>query len=280
MNLYAEKDGTVYRCSLDRETARIFPEAGQMYLYDARRHRYGEQDLLLLIDIQTPKALRYAGWITDGALCLMDEADMCLPPYTYAETELPAKGKGYDWILERMETDFVLRDPADPAALSGDALKAYMDEAYIAGRGVLFLHAVAPDLMFGGTYVSGDTKTYYVAGTAYHNLQNPAFPSLSAWETYMRRILSAEMTEELIADGTFIEVDGRLYGRMGARGTNIRMRDAGSEAVRVSETEIVYRRLVEILKDDLQAVEKTECHEFIYTKTAEGWRWTVLYIYN
>ncbi|MBQ7982906.1 MAG: hypothetical protein IJ302_05010, partial [Clostridia bacterium] len=99
------------------------------------------------------------------------------------------------------------------------------------------------------------------------------------WETYQRRILSAETVDLLMAQDTYIEVDGKLYGQMGARGTDITMTAVDASVTAVSETDITYTVTVEI-REDLETVTDVVTHAFHYTKTDDGWRWTVLYIFN
>ena len=97
----------------------------------------------------------------------------------------------------------------------------------------------------------------------------------------MRRILSAETVDKLVQNPSLISYNGGLWGYGAARGTNITMSFAGAEVTSVSDTAIVYTVSVDILdpEDDF-AVTGLETHDFVYEKTADGWRWSTLYIYN
>ncbi len=285
LNLYREIDGKLYRYDLYRELSEIFPNALEIYANFRSNLRYSSHTGLLNIDLMMTEDAQYdrcAGWITEDAMVLIEESDMTLPPYTYTPAELTMDEAALSWLTNefRFGTDFVLREAVDPTTLEGDALLAFMDEAYLAGQRVLSVYEIDGEMMYGARIYSSTMEHYYVGGRAYYDMQNPAFPTLSAWETYMRRILSDEIVDALMARSQFIEVDGRLYGSGGARGTNIGMRDIGSKIVSATDDEIVYARIVEVREDlDSDAVETRE-FAFRYTKCEDGWRWTELYIYN
>ena len=182
-----------------------------------------------------------------------------------------------------MYTDFVLREPLDPTALDREALQSYMDDAYTAGIGVLTLYEIDAERLFGGSVLSGNAPAYFCAGQWYYDMKNPAFPTLAALEDYMLQILSDTMVDSLMArHDRFISVNGGLWGCGGVRGTSINTREVGAGVSTVSETEIIYTVSVEIR--DPEAVDWSEAdlitHDFIYSKTEDGWRWTVLYLYN
>lgn len=279
INIYRATDEGIVRTDLNAQLNEIFPDAGQMYVNYMPELFYKEYRGLFLVDVQYGDSREdWAGWLTEDAFCLLPESDMTLPEYTYTPTEPVSDDQARAWITDRFRfgTDFVLREEVDPLTLDADALKAYMDEAYLAGRGVLAVYEISSAPMLVG---SRPSEAYTCAGRYYTDVQSPVFPSLSAWETYMRRILSEEMADSLMERDLFIEIDGRLYGQDTGRGTNITMTDAGSEITGVTATDITYVRHVEI-REDLQTVTEVVTHEFHYTKTADGWRWTVLYIYN
>ena len=100
----------------------------------------------------------------------------------------------------------------------------------------------------------------------------------------MQRILSEELTHELLAcHDRIAPINGELWAVMGARGTDITMSESGAEVTSVCDSEIVYTVSVDILdpQNDLPwPVIDTVTHDFVYSKTEDGWRWTKLYVYN
>lgn len=280
--LYRAEDDGIYRYDLAGLLSDAYPAARQIYTQFSHYQFYGSHTGLVQADMmmtEDGQYARYCGWVEGDMLYLISWEDMVLPEYRYTPTAPETDETAYKWLRLMLGTDFGLTEETVPPLDDSAALETYMDEAYRAGYGILALYDIATDAMSGAEVWSSDNPAFFSGGRSYYDMRNPVFPSLCAWETYQRRILSAEAVDCLMARDTFIEVDGKLYGQMGARGTDITMTVADASVTAVSESDITYTVTVEI-REDLEVVTDVVAHEFHYTKTDDGWRWTVLYIFN
>jgi len=288
LNLYRMEDGAVICYDLETLFHTAYADAAQVDVSYYNNFLYQEHHGLFDIGITAKGAIgytdRFTAWLDGDAIRIINNADMKLPDYTYDGTQPNDDAAAREWLNVHLGTDFVLRTPIDPTTLTGDELQTYMDEAYQAGLSALAAYEISSDILYGAVVWSSDEPAYYVNGNTYSDMKNPVFPTFSAWESYMRRILSEKIADELLArHDRFISVNGALWGIMGSRGTDITMSESGAEVTSVSDTEIVYTVSVDILdpQNDLPwPVIDTVTHDFVYSKTEEGWRWTKLYVYN
>ena len=288
LNLYRMEDGAVICYDLETLFNTVYADAAQVDVFYFNNSIYQEHHGLFDIGITAKGAIgytdRFTAWIDGDAISMINNADMKLPDYTYDGTQPNDDAAAREWLNVHLGTDFVLRTPIDPTTLTGDELQAYMDEAYRAGLSVLAAYEISSDILYGGVVWSSNDPAYYVNGNTYSDMKNPVFPTFSAWESYMQRILSEELTHELLAcHDRIAPINGELWAVMGARGTDITMSESGAEVTSVSDTEIVYTVSVDILdpQNDLPwPVIDTVMHDFVYSKTEDGWRWTKLYVYN
>lgn len=220
-----------------------------------------------------------------------ENTDQVIPPDQpdNADEELilteDAKGRQFtreEWINGHLRTDFGFRKNPDPASLSDDKLLEYMNDAYTAAYGIFSMYYICSDIMYGCQVFSSDMPMVEIDSLPYNNMHNPVFPTLEAWESYMRGILSDELTDELLSEKKFISHEGELWGVMGARGTDIRMKTVDYEVKDRSKDKIVYTAIVEIREDDLDAEipDEVKTFDFTYSLTDDGWRWTEFYLYH
>ena len=285
-NLYRMEDGDVVCYDLNTLFHSAYAYADQIGLMYRGNLFYDSHHGLFTVQVQYPGEIgyrdNYAGWLDGNTISLIHWNDMVLPEPVDTEDTFRTDDAARTWISNSMGTDFVLREPLDPTALPPEELQSYMDDAYLAGYSVLAKYEIASEMMFGGVVMSGSDPAYFCAGEWYYDMKNPAFPTFAAWEDYMRSILSDEMTDTLIArQDRFISLNGGLWGVMGARGSNIRMTEAGTAVTSVSDTEIVFTVTVNVADPQIELAEtETMTHDFVYSKTEDGWRWTKLYVYN
>ena len=285
--LYRMENGAVVCYDLNALFQNAYAYADQIQVTYHGNAFYEAHNGLFTVQVQNPGENgygdNYTGWLDGDRITLMHWDDMVLPEPVDTGDSFRTDDAARAWINAAMYTDFVLREPLAPTALDREALQSYMDDAYTAGIGVLALYEIDAERLFGGSVLSGNAPAYFCAGQWYYDMKNPAFPTFAAWEDYMRQILSDTMVDSLTArHDRFISVNGGLWGCGGVRGTSINTREVGAGVSTVSETEIIYTVSVEIR--DPEAVDWAEAdlitHDFIYSKTEDGWRWTVLYLYN
>jgi len=194
-------------------------------------------------------------------------------PYTYTREE---------WIQYSLYTDFGFREPVDVSALTDDELTAYMADAYQCALDIWFLFEVCSDRMYARNVWSSDMPHVEIDGRHYSQMFNPIFPTLADLETYMNGVLSHDLTKQLLSMGMFIDYEGELWGMMGARGTDISKKTIGFSVTSRTDTEIIYTAEVEVREHDLSAEEPdyVEYHDFTYSLTEDGWRWTDFHLYN
>lgn len=296
LNLYRDIDGRIYKCGIKAELERLFPGIEMSDLRFRPNCRYESHKGLIFFTLSSnePQEDREGwfkggkkwyedcvGWYEDGVFYFSDESELTLPEYKYTPTDFRTDDKALSWLVDRFNggSDFALREEIDPTELDDAELKAYMDEAYQAGMNILSVYDMDTNGLFCMDYRSSNMECYFANGMFYEDTQNPAFPTLSAWETYMRRILSDELVESLISTKTFVDIDGKLYGIGAARGGNIHMFKRGSEIRSVTDKDITYVDRVAVRSDLDDTVEVVE-FEFHYSKTEDGWRWTSLYLYD
>ena len=286
LNLYRMEDGDVVCYDLHTLFHSAYAYADQIWVSYFGNLFYESHNGLFTIQVQNPGEIgygdNYAGWFDGDSIMLIHWDDMVLPEAADTEDIFRTDDAARTWITNTMNTDFVLREPIDPTTLNPEELQNYMDDAYRAGYSVLMLYEIASDMMFGGVVMSGNDPAFFCAGEWYYDMKNPAFPTFAAWENYMHSILSEEITDTLTArTDRFISLNGELWGVMGARGSNIRMSEAGTAVTSVSDTEIVFTVSVNIADPQIDLGEtETMTHDFVYSKTEDGWRWTKLYVYN
>lgn len=194
-------------------------------------------------------------------------------PYTYTCEE---------WIRYSLYTDFGFRKPVDVSALTDDELTAYMADAYQCALDIYFLFHVSSDRMYARNLWNSTMPQVEIDGRYYSQMFNPVFPTLADLESYMNGVLSHDLTKQLLSMEMFIDYEGELWGMMGARGTDISKKTVGFSVTSRTDTEIIYTAEVEVREHDLGAEEPdyVEYHNFIYTLTENGWRWTDFYLYN
>lgn len=117
-----------------------------------------------------------------------------------------------------------------------------------------------------------------VDGEIYYPVDYPGIATLSDLRGYLKSLFSDQLVEELLPyDGTqYIEVDGRLCVRDGARGTDI---TRGAETVQVvrdgNPDRCVVLVTVEVLDPEQDfAVTGSVSYEFPYERVGETWIFT------
>ena len=73
------------------------------------------------------------------------------------------------------------------------------------------------------------------------------------------------------------EIDGKLYCQNAARGSQVHYIE--SKITSVTATDITYIDYVHDFSCGDAEEAETVAHEFHYSKTDDGWRWTVFYCY-
>lgn len=283
LSMYRFKNNQIYRYDLNAELTKLFPDALNVTVSYQPNYRYENHIGLFLIDCQISEDYKYenyVGWLENDSLTIIKSSDMVLPPYKYTPTEPNTDVFALDWLNENLGGEFILSEKIDPTKLSGDELKEYMDEAYEAGLSILRVFYHDSGIMYCEDPYLPEYEIYYVNGKPFTKLNNPAFSNLSAFETYMRKILSEDMVKSLLDLNMFIDYDGELWGVMGARGSNINRKFVETKITNVTENDITYVCVIEERERlDDESAEIIEL-EFHYTKTDDGWRWTALELFN
>ena len=283
--LYRYKNEQLYKYSLDAEFMELTGALDVTVSY-MPNYRYLDHDGLFLIDCRINEDYNYEnyiGWLENGSFTLVKSTDTLLPPYKYTPTKPNNDETATEWLNENLGGEFVLAEKIDPSLISGDLLKSYMDDAYEAGVSILRVFDLDSAIMYVPESMITDfstIETYYTKNMAYYRTNNPAFSNLSAFETYMREILSDELVDSLMAKNMFIEYNGELWGVQGTRGSNIHRTLVETKVTNVTDTDITYVCVVEErpnLDEDTVNIIELEYH---YTKTDSGWRWTSLDLYN
>lgn len=283
--LYRYKNEQLYKYSLDAEFMKLTGALDVTVSY-MPNYRYLDHDGLFLIDCRINEDYNYenyVGWLENDSFTLVKSTDTLLPPYKYTPTEPNNDETATEWLNKNLGGEFILADKIDPSLISGDLLKSYMDDAYEAGVSILRVFDLDSAIMYVPESMITDFSTidtYYAQNMAYYRTNNPAFSNLSAFETYMREILSDELVDSLMAKNMFIEYNGELWGVQGTRGSNIHRTLVETKVTNVTDTDITYVCVVEErpnLDEDTVNIIELEYH---YTKTDSGWRWTSLDLYN
>ncbi|MBU5626982.1 IseA DL-endopeptidase inhibitor family protein [Oscillibacter sp. MSJ-2] len=71
-----------------------------------------------------------------------------------------------------------------------------------------------------------------VAGREYRMVDQPGFTTLSDLSAHLKTLFSDDLTDRLLSEGTYREIDGKLYCAEGGRGFNLYLLDKRAEAVR------------------------------------------------
>ncbi len=283
--LYRYKNEQIYKYSLDTELMKLTGALDVTVSYYPN-YRYLDHDGLFLIDCRINEDYNYenyVGWLENGSFTLVKSTDTLLPPYKYTPTKPNNDETATEWLNENLGGEFVLAEKIDPSLISGDLLKSYMDDAYEAGVSILRVFDLDSAIMYVPESMITDFSTidtYYAQNMAYYRTNNPAFSNLSAFETYMREILSDELVDSLMAKNMFIEYNGELWGVQGTRGSNINRTLVETKITNVTDNDITYVCVIEerpnLDEDTVNIIE----FEYHYTKTDSGWRWTSLDLYN
>lgn len=170
----------------------------------------------------------------------------------------------------------------DVNALTDEELENYISEAHTAARDIFSMFHIDSGVMYGIKSWFSATPSFTVNGNRYNRTYNPVFPTLADLKSYMNGILSHELTDQLIATEMFMDYEGELYGLMATRGTSISKRNVGMEITSCTDTEIIYTAEIEVREYNYGAEEPdyVEYHDFIYTLTDDGWRWTDFHLCN
>ncbi len=283
--LYRYKNEQIYKYSLDAEFMKLTGALDVTVSY-MPNYRYLDHDGLFLIDCRINEDYNYenyVGWLENGELTIVKSSETILPPYKYTPTKPNTDETATEWLNKNLGGEFILAEKIDPSLISGDLLKSYMDDAYEAGVSILRVFDLDSAIMYVPESMITDFSTidtYYAQNMAYYRTNNPAFSNLSAFETYMREILSDELVDSLMAKNMFIEYNGELWGVQGTRGSNIHRTLVETKVTNVTDTDITYVCVIEERPNlDDETVNTIEL-EYHYTKTDSGWRWTSLDLYN
>ena len=283
--LYRYKNEQIYKYSLDTELMKLTGALDVTVSYYPN-YRYLDHLGLFIIDCQIDEDYNYenyVGWLENGELTIVKSSETILPPYKYTPTKPNTDETATEWLNKNLGGEFILADKIDPSLISGDLLKSYMDDAYKAGTSILRVFYLDSSIMYVPESMITDystIETYYTKNMAYYRTNNPAFSNLSAFETYMREILSDELVDSLMAKNMFIDYNGELWGVQGTRGSNISRTLVETKVTNVTDTDITYVCVIEERPNlDEETVNTIEL-EYHYTKTDSGWRWTSLDLYN
>lgn len=122
------------------------------------------------------------------------------------------------------------------------------------------------------------TISHDVDGQVYYRVDYPGIDSTASLRGYLKSLFSDDLVEQLLPyDGTqYIDIDGKLYGQDGSRGTDI---TRGGETVQVLRDDdpdrCTVRVTVEVLDPEQDgAVVDTVTYDFPYEKVGEKWIFT------
>jgi len=277
--LYKFENGGIVSENLNIKLQNRFQEAKDIYVYYRPYYIYEDHHGLFEITAEYDyyKFDDYIGWLENGELVILSEGEITLPEYTYIPEKYSADDEGREWITNGLGTDFALWDEIDPTTLGDEELTEYMKHARQAASSVMLgLNVDSGFLIHNPPYISQTPEIYYYK-TYYEPCNNPAFPTLSSWENYLRRIFSKELADKYMEQSPFVEIDGKLCCVSAARGSEIFYIE--SKITTVTDTDITYTDYIHDYSYGGAGEDEIIAHEFHYSKTGEGWRWTVFYNY-
>lgn len=102
------------------------------------------------------------------------------------------------------------------------------------------------------------------------------YKNLKELKTYISSLFSEQLVDEFINMGIYVEIDGGLYSRNGARGADItKGNEINYEYKSESDKKIILTVEVELLdSNDLNKVIGTEKHDFTYELIGSNWVFT------
>lgn len=122
------------------------------------------------------------------------------------------------------------------------------------------------------------TDSREVDGQVYYRVDYPGIDSTASLRGYLKSLFSDDLVEKLLPyDGTqYIDIDGKLYGLDGGRGTDI---TRGGETAQVlrddNPNRCTVRVTVEVVDPEQNdAVVDTVVYDFPYEKVGEKWIFT------
>jgi len=277
--LYKTENGVLVSENLNVKLQKLLPEAKDIFVYYRPHYIYeGHRGLFeISAAYENYKYDSYIGWLEDGELVIIDNDEITLPEYTYVPEKYTTDEEGRKWLTTRLGTDFALWEEIDPTTLGEEELTEYMKHAREAASSVmLVLNVDSAFLIYSTPYTSQTPEGYYYQ-SYYNPCNNPAFPTLSSWENYLRRIFSEELADKYMEQSPFAEIDGKLCCVAATRGSETRYVE--SKITAVTDTDITYIDYVYDYSHDGTGEAELIAHEFHYSKTGDGWRWTEIYNY-
>lgn len=73
------------------------------------------------------------------------------------------------------------------------------------------------------------------AGREYRMVDQPGFSTLNDLSSHLKLLFSDDLTEQLLSEGTYREIDGKLYCAEGGRGANLYLLDKRAEAAHMED---------------------------------------------
>ena len=181
------------------------------------------------------------------------------------------------WIRENLYTDFGFRtEEADVAAMSDYELESHMEEAFLAALGIYELS----DISTRNMQWEKTGEPVLINGRSYSPMNNPVFPDYGSWESYVRRVLSDELAEDLLQQNLYVGYSGVLYGQITSRTLVTKFRDNGHTIQRIDEDTIRLVMHLDTIDMETGGVLQTREFPFTYERTEDGWRWTYFKLVN
>jgi len=193
---------------------------------------------------------------------------------------IPVDGSAYVLeIWQRLEYDGenFFADAAEVILESlrvADTEKNKVIRAYHEATDAASWFRVASLLEYGSSAPLDVSDSFEENGIRYFRVPHTA--SYSAFVHRLRGLFSRTLTEKLLAYNgpMYTERDGKLYGKLGLRGTNIRMGAEDYAVVKISDTRYDLTVTVEVLGDDMESIAGYKTFVFPYEYTDGGWVFT------
>ncbi len=169
-------------------------------------------------------------------------------------------------------------DPSSPYSV--EDIEAFMGEKYAAAKQAFFWFNVSGMPPADATVDYNNIKE--IDGQYYYKVGHETIKSTADLESYLKSLFSQDISQKLLEENkdNYIDINGELWAMDLTRGTNITVGKATFTISQKNDTKVVYTADVEELNPETLAVVGTNSYDYIYEKTADGWRWTEFSIYE
>ena len=169
-------------------------------------------------------------------------------------------------------------DPDNPH--NAQDIKLFMNEKDSAAKEAFFWFEVSPLPAEEGAVDINSIKE--IDGIYYYKVGHESIKSLSDMENYLNTLFSEEITNKLLDEhkDTYIDIDGELWVADASRGTDISVGNSIFTLTSAEKDKIVYTANVEEIDLETEEVVAIKTYNYVYEKTADGWRWTQFGIYE